>query len=176
MIETKSARWAITLATLRGHQSAESDHALYGRRIQRGRGTSTAGEVAHGVDCGRVLAAVGRQREVVRLWLMVAYAEPPWEWISDADPLRLHDLLCEEAGLSTGREQDVAMIAIDDMRQRVVRQKRLSQAEYCRRIGLDKSAYPRLSASVDRALNALDEIEAEGLKEVRQVIDRAEVV
>jgi len=113
---------------------------------------------------------------VVRLWLMVAYAEPPWEWISDADPLRLHDLLCEEAGLSTGREQDIGMIAIDDMRQRVVRNRRLSGAEYCRRLGLDRSAYQRLSSTVDAALDALDEIEAEGLKEVRQVIDRAEVV
>ena len=174
MIETKSARWAITLATLRGHQSADSDHALYGRRIQRGRGTSTAGEVAHGVDCGRVLAAVGRQREVVRLWLLVAYAEPPWEWVCDADPLRLHELLCEEAGLSTGREQDIGMIAIDDMRQRVVRNRRLSGAEYCRRLGLDRSAYQRLSSTVDAALDALDGLEAEGLKAVRRVMQTPE--
>ena len=83
MIETQSARIAIMRATMLGHESrGEHDQAIYGYRIQRSPSSSTAGAIAHGICAGEILAEVDRQREPVRSWLYVAYAEPPWEWIS----------------------------------------------------------------------------------------------
>ena len=176
MIETKSAAVAVTLATLRGHQSAESSHELYGCRIQRQGAGNTSGEVAHGVDCGRVLATVDRQREPVRMWLYTAYAEPPWEWVGDDMFFGLHEHVvshCRPQMRCTGsRAEDLAMLAIHDMRQRRVRGESLPGAEYTRKLGLDRSAWRRIDGDVRALLNEVDGLDAEGLKAVASVIRR----
>lgn len=172
MIETRSAATAITLATLRGHQSAESDHKLYGCRIQRKGAGGSSGEVAHGVDCGRVLAAVDRQRLPVMRWLYFAYAEPVWEWMTDAGMCNLHaelTLKCEPwVGSQSERAERLAATAMHDKRVSKVRghQYGFPNAEYTRCIGLDRSAWRRIEPVVTALRDTLDDWDAEGLKAV----------
>ncbi|MCG5538967.1 hypothetical protein [Halorhodospira sp. 9622] len=84
MIQTVSARVAIALATQMGWEAGDDIGSG-----NRGSGYShTSGHVAHGIDCGQVLAAVDRQEPAVRDWLLVAYACPGYVGLETAHRVR----------------------------------------------------------------------------------------
>ncbi|MBK5943333.1 hypothetical protein LRF89_06645 [Halorhodospira sp. 9621] len=178
MIRTYSAKLAITIATLHGWQTPESDQMRYRCRIDFSPATSTAGAVAHGIDCGRVLAAVDDCPEPSRLWLYIAYAEPAAEWVSDEGVFRLHDLLTLAVreripGLKVAadRLESLMLAAMGDKRWTGLGNPRLRPADYARKVGFPRQSWPNYRRVVQAAHDQIDDWEAVGLKRVAAVLD-----
>ena len=179
MIETQSARIAIMRATMLGHESGgEHDQAIYGYRIQRSPSSSTAGAIAHGICAGEILAEVDRQREPVRSWLYIAYAEPPWEWISydmlQTVQLELRDEFRRARGAKISAEREAALLrcALDDKRRAINNPSMaLKPGDYTSAIGIPRpkwSHYYRDHAEAAKAI--LDDWDREGRGAVSAIL------
>ncbi|MBK5942729.1 hypothetical protein [Halorhodospira halophila] len=170
MIDTGSARIAIIRATMLGHESAEDDQIRYGHKIQKTRAANTAGSIAHGICAGEILAEVDRQREPVRSWLYIAYAEPPWEWITYAMLERVHLALRAEwrercgANISDQREAELLRTALNDKRRTLNDGDRaLKPGDYTRAIGIPRESWSRhYREYADAAKGIIDDWDREG--------------
>lgn len=178
MIDTKSARIAIIRATMHGHESpGEHDQAIYGTRIQRSSSTSSAGAIAHGVCAGEILAAVDHQREPVRSWLYVAYAEPPWEWITYSMVQAVHEAIRDEFrqtrrhNISARREGEMLRTVINDQRAALNGQDRLGREDYQRVLGIPRESWHRhYRDHVDAARAIVDDWDKEGRGKVADML------
>ncbi len=180
MIETRSARLAIIRATMLGHESPEDDHARYGQKIQRGRASSTAGAIAHGISAGEILAEVDRQREPVRSWLYAAYAEPAWEWVTYGMLQQIHMGLLsgfrERGGgnISAGRERALLKCVLNDKR-RTLNNPDLGMkpGEYTAAIGIPRESWSRHYKRLARtAGEVIDDWDKEGRSAVAILLRR----
>lgn len=119
MINTTSARAAITMAMANGWRSPDLTV-----RVQTGSKGDTTPQILHGIDCGRVLAAVDALPEPVRSWIYVAYA--PAGWVTENHVWRVQEELITEYHRrrqvrEPGKIAVMALVCLSDMRARLSR-------------------------------------------------------
>jgi hypothetical protein len=117
MINTSSARAAITLATGAGWQSPDLTV-----KVDKSDRDRSVPKILHGLDCGRILRAMDKTKEPHRSWLCVAYAATGWA--TDEHLSRVHEELVTEFHKrkqvrQPGKISIMALVCIGDMRNRL---------------------------------------------------------
>lgn len=172
MINTTSARHAITLVMASGWRAP--DLAI---RVQTsGRGDTTP-HILHGLDCGRVLAAVDALREPVRSWLYVAYA--PSGWVHESHVWRVQEELIAEYHRQRkvrqpGKVAVMALVCLGDMRARLVRgAPKLSPSAIAAKVRIDPRNWPHGWADAYATMEEIiDGWDREGLTQVAAKLPR----
>lgn len=136
MINTTSARTAITMAMASGWRSPDLSI-----RVQTSSKGDTTPQILHGLDCGRILRAMGEVPEPMRSWLYVAYAPPGW--VEDGHVWRIQEELIGEYHRrrqvrEPGKIAVLALVCLGDMRARITRgARKLSPAAIAAKVRFD---------------------------------------
>lgn len=165
MINTRSARVAIAIATANGMRAPEWAAEVLDTGGHRGN----VADMLHHLDCGRVLAAVDRCSEAVRCWLLLAYAADGYA------PRKAPHVVTSELYSRYVRERNVkatparlvsiASAVIGDCahQYRSPAKSPAMPADYCRAIGIPTNQYHHIKIPVEQMRNMLDGMDAQGL-------------
>jgi len=147
MIRTRSLRVAIAEATHRGWSSG--DDAPAAPRM------STTPSVAHGVDCGQILAAVESAPQPAAEWMLVAYAAPGY--CSRSMVERVTDRLRIACVIDCGPSRSPSLSAFVESAASALAHRNLTrQPVSFRAIALRAGIDPRSKATWDRRLTSVE--------------------
>lgn len=172
MIRTTSARIAITIATGNGWSATDGmEMARYGCKIQKGGGSSNIPAMLHGLDCGRVLAAMDYCPGHIRDWLILAYAATG---IMDGDcPLRVHERLMAQYGEHTEQEARLAFMVMHNYRYELIDHERrvLGPVAMSEKLGVNHRRFSEQFHDAMQSMRTImDRWDKEGLREVARVL------
>lgn len=168
MISTTSARLAIAVATANGHRAPEWCADV----VQNSNKYDSIPAILHGLDAGRILAAVDTCPEPVRAWLLVCYAADGYA------PRRYLHIVTSNLYLEHARRRTVRMIpahaaniagaVITDMLGRCRNPERLPArpGEYTKAVGLKSDRYQDIMPMVESMQGVIETWDGAGLKVV----------
>lgn len=173
MIKTSSARVAIAIATANGMRVPE----WCAEQVSTGGHRGTLASLAHGMNCGQVLAAVERSPLAVRSWLLLAYGVDGY-----ASSRALHivtgELYSCYARQRTVRADPPRIAAacgavVSDLRQcyRTPSRPGAGPGEYMRAIGARRDQWRDWATTVAALQGIVGQWDREGLAPVAAVLD-----
>lgn len=167
-IRTTSARVAVALATANGARVPEWCADI----VDSGGSRGNIGSILHGLDCGRVLAAMDRCPEEVRCWLLLAYGADGYapsralHLVTSA----LYGQLARERTIKTtpARVANMAGAVVGDLTRQYRNPDRpgASDGDYARAIGVPTNQYKDVRPTVEAMQRIIDGWDRAGLGEV----------
>lgn len=178
MIKTTSARVAITIATGNGWSADDTmDMIKLGVRVQKGSAASNIPSMLHGLDCGRILAAIDRIDEPARDWAVLVYGAAGYA--DSGCVFRVHDRLYAAYVVAQGRKpqspdriRDIAMVAMHDMRHRLVNHVSLKPADYAQKAGFDVRNWGSYKDKIECMHKIMDGWDKQALGVVSRALDK----
>lgn len=172
MINTSSARTAITMAMASGWRSPELTI-----RVDTSSKGDTTPQILHGLDAGRIIKAVEEVPDPARSWLYLAYAPPGW--VTEAHAWRVQEELVSayhqvRKVREPGKIAVLALVCLGDMRDRLSRgAAKLSPSVIARKVRVDPRNWPHGWAENYETMEAIiDGWDREGLGPIAESLPR----